>query len=147
MKSKNTPPVILLNMAVSVINERENDVIISQYASRVSDSGAVPMLIPSIEKEQNIETLLDFADGVLFIGGKDYDPQYYGEELHPMTATDRLRPHFDIAFGLCHTIEKSAEIAVKIRSMQPMRRQTMTRPMFEALAKAFNLKLAEKFLR
>jgi rhamnulose-1-phosphate aldolase len=54
---------------------------------------------------------------------------------------------FDIAFGLCHTIEKSAEIAVKIRSMQPMRRQTMTRPMFEALAKAFNLKLAEKFLR
>ena len=100
MKSKNTPPVILLNMAVAVINERENDVIISQYASRVSDSGAVPMLIPSIEKEQNIETLLDLADGVLFIGGKDYDPQYYGEELHPMTATDRLRPHFDIAFGL-----------------------------------------------
>jgi rhamnulose-1-phosphate aldolase len=55
--------------------------------------------------------------------------------------------NFDIAFGLCHTIEKSAEIAVKIRSMQPMRRQTMTRPMFEALAKAFNLKLAERFLR
>ena len=73
MKNKSTPPVILLNMAVDVINARENDVIISQYAQRVSDSGAVPMLIPSIEKEENIETLLDLADGVLLIGGRDYD--------------------------------------------------------------------------
>ena len=99
MKNKSTPPVILLNMAVDVINARENDVIISQYAQRVSDSGAVPMLIPSIEKEENIETLLDLADGVLLIGGRDYDPKEYGEELHPMTGTNRLRPHFDIAFG------------------------------------------------
>ena len=73
MKNKSTPPVILLNMAVDVINARENDVIISQYAQRVSDSGAVPMLIPSIEKEENIETLLDLADGVLLIGGRDYE--------------------------------------------------------------------------
>ena len=80
MKNKNTPPVILLNMAVDVINGRENDVIISQYVERVSDSGAVPMLIPSIEKEQNIETLLDLADGVVFIGGRDYDARDFGEE-------------------------------------------------------------------
>jgi gamma-glutamyl-gamma-aminobutyrate hydrolase PuuD len=99
MKNKITPPVILLNMAVDVINARENDVIISQYVQRVSDSGAVPMLIPSIEKEENIETLLDLADGVVLIGGRDYDPAEYGEEPHPMTGTNRLRPHFDIAFG------------------------------------------------
>ena len=54
---------------------------------------------------------------------------------------------FDETFGLCHTIEKSAEIAVKLRSMQPTKRQTMTKPMFEKLAKAFRLNLAEKFLR
>ena len=40
-------PVILLNMAVDIIDNRENDVIISQYVQRVADSGAVPMLIPS----------------------------------------------------------------------------------------------------
>ena len=99
MKNKNTPPVILLNMAVDVINGRENDVIISQYVERVSDSGAVPMLIPSIEKEQNIETLLDLADGVVFIGGRDYDARDFGEEPHPMAGRNRLRPHFDIAFA------------------------------------------------
>ena len=99
MKNKNTPPVILLNMAVDVINGRENDVIISKYVERVSDSGAVPMLIPSIEKEQNIETLLDLADGVVFIGGRDYDARDFGEEPHPMAGRNRLRPHFDIAFA------------------------------------------------
>ena len=45
-------PVILLNMAVDIINDRENEVIISQYVQRVSDSGAVPILIPSIEKKE-----------------------------------------------------------------------------------------------
>lgn len=92
-------PVILVNMAVDVINYRENEVIISQYVQRVSDSGAVPMLIPSIEKEENIETLLDLADGVLLIGGRDYDPADYGEPAHPETVMNRMRPHFDITFG------------------------------------------------
>ena len=57
------------------------------------------MLIPSIEKRENIETLLDMANGVLLIGGKDYPPSYYGELPHEKTGMDRLRPHFDIAFG------------------------------------------------
>ena len=92
-------PVILLNMAVDIINNRENEVIISQYVQRVSDSGAVPMLIPSIEKEENIETLLDIADGVVLIGGRDYDPADFGELPHPEAGMNRLRPHFDIAFG------------------------------------------------
>ena len=99
MANKNTPPVILLNMAVDVLNGRECEVLISQYARRVSDTGAVPMLIPSLEKRENIETLLDMADGVLLIGGKDYDPRFYGEQPHPKTSLARLRPHFDIAFG------------------------------------------------
>lgn len=86
-------------MAVDIINNRENDVIISQYVQRVSDSGAVPMLIPSIEKMENIETLLDIADGVLLIGGRDYDPADYGEKPHPETMMNRMRPHFDITFG------------------------------------------------
>ena len=98
-KNENTPPVILINMAVDTVNGRECEVLISQYAQRVSDSGAVPMLMPSIEKQGNIETLLDLADGVLLIGGKDYDPRFYGEPPRPETVMTRKRPHFDIAFG------------------------------------------------
>ena len=95
----NRPPVILLNMAVDVVNKWESEIIFSNYVSMVSDAGAVPVCMPSIEKEQNIETLLDIADGVLLIGGKDYHPSYYGQSPHPETDLARKRPHCDIAFG------------------------------------------------
>ena len=97
--SGNHPPVILINMAVNILNGKECDTLKSQYAQRVSEVGAVPMLIPSIEKPEIIDTLLDLADGVLFIGGKDYLPSSYGCEPHPATFLGRLRPHFDIAFA------------------------------------------------
>ena len=45
-----------------------------------------------------------------------------------------------------HTVEKSAEILVKVRSMQPYKRQTIEPDDFRALAKDFNVTLPEKFL-
>ncbi|MDR2509369.1 MAG: rhamnulose-1-phosphate aldolase [Spirochaetaceae bacterium] len=47
---------------------------------------------------------------------------------------------FDETFGLMDTVEKAAEIAVKVRSMGA-KRQTITGDDFTALAKAFNVKL------
>ena len=89
-------PVVLLNMAVDVVKNRECEVLISQYAQRVAASGAIPMPIPSIEDAEITDALLDLADGVLFIGGKDYDPRSYGEAPHPETQMTRLRNGFDI---------------------------------------------------
>ena len=53
---------------------------------------------------------------------------------------------FDMAFGLAHTIEKSAEILVKVRSMTNEKRQTITTESFRALAKDFDVVLPEEFL-
>ncbi len=53
---------------------------------------------------------------------------------------------FDLTFGLMHTAEKSAEILVKMLSMQPNKRQTITPDHFRDLAKAFNVTLPEEFL-
>lgn len=92
-------PVILLNMAVDMHNGRECEILISQYAQRVWDAGAVPMLLPSIEDADFMNSLLGLADGVLLIGGKDYDPHYYGCEREKETDLSRRRPHFDIGFG------------------------------------------------
>ncbi len=44
-----------------------------------------------------------------------------------------------------HTVEKSAEILVKVLSMGG-KQQTITSDNFRALAKAFNVTLLEKFL-
>ena len=53
---------------------------------------------------------------------------------------------FDLTFGLMHTAEKSAEILVKMLSMQPNKRQTIMPDNFRDLAKDFNVTLPEEFL-
>lgn len=53
---------------------------------------------------------------------------------------------FDLTFGLMYTAEKSAEILVKMLSMQPNKRQTITPDNFRDLAKDFNVTLPEEFL-
>jgi len=53
---------------------------------------------------------------------------------------------FDLTFGLLHTVEKSAEILVKILSMTPHKLQTIQPDNFRALAKDFKVSLPEEFL-
>ncbi len=52
---------------------------------------------------------------------------------------------FDQTFGLMHTVEKSAEILVKVLSMGG-KRQTVQPEAFRSLAKRFNVTLPERFL-
>ena len=53
---------------------------------------------------------------------------------------------FDLTFGLAHTVEKAAEILVKVLSITPAKRQTITPPQFRDLARDFKVTLPEKFL-
>jgi rhamnulose-1-phosphate aldolase len=53
---------------------------------------------------------------------------------------------FDLTFGLMHTVEKSAEILVKMLSMRPDKLQTITTKNFRDLAVDFKVTLPEKFL-
>jgi rhamnulose-1-phosphate aldolase len=53
---------------------------------------------------------------------------------------------FDLTFGLMHTVEKAAEILVKMLSMRPDKLQTITAQNFRDLAEEFKVILPEKFL-
>ena len=53
---------------------------------------------------------------------------------------------FDVTFGLMHTVEKSAEILLKVLSVTPNKLQTITADNLRAVAKGFNVKLPERFL-
>ena len=55
-------------------------------------------------------------------------------------------PDFDITFGLMHTIEKAAEIYVKVLSCGKGIRQTITDDNLRAIAKEFGVTLNEDFL-
>lgn len=96
-----------------------------------SGVGVVPWMVPG-GREIAVETskLMEEYDAViwahhgLFCSGED----------------------FDLTFGLAHTIEKAAEILVKVRSMTDHKRQTITPDEFRDLAKSFGVMLPEKFL-
>lgn len=53
---------------------------------------------------------------------------------------------FDLTFGLMHTVEKSAEILIKVLSMSPVKLQTITPDNFRDLAEGFHITLPERFL-
>lgn len=72
---------------------------------------------------------------------KDYDAAVWAHHGLFCAGED-----FDLTFGLMHTIEKSAEILVKVMSIRPDKRQTITPDEFRDLAKDFHVSLPEKFL-
>ena len=72
---------------------------------------------------------------------KDYDVAVWAH--HGMFAAGE---DFDLTFGLMHTVEKSAEILVKMLSMQSCKRQTIMPDDFRNLARDFKVTLPEKFL-
>lgn len=53
---------------------------------------------------------------------------------------------FDSTFGLMHTIEKAADMLIKVLSVRPDKRQTISPQNFRDLAADFNVSLPEKFL-
>lgn len=72
---------------------------------------------------------------------KDYDVAIWAH--HGMFCAGE---DFDLTFGLMHTVEKSAEILVKVLSMTSNKRQTITPQNFRDLAFDFKVTLPEKFL-
>ena len=93
--------------------------------------GVVPWMVPG-GREIGVET------SELM---KSYDIVIWAHHGIVVAGTD-----FDIAFGLAHTAEKSAEILVKTLSMSPKKLQTITPQNFRDLAVDFKVTLPEKFL-
>ena len=53
---------------------------------------------------------------------------------------------FDLAFGLMHTVEKAAEVLVKVLSMSQYKLNTITPEMFRQLNEPFGIQINEDFL-
>src|SRR3712207_5448959 len=54
------------------------------YFDAVLAAGGLPVLLPPVGKEEEIDALLDKVDGVLLTGGLDMDPKRNGQ---PMTTS------------------------------------------------------------
>lgn len=109
-------PLILLNADV----ETEGPLNIlrtrlpAAYGDAVAESGGLPLAVSPTLPPGALREAVARADGVLFIGGADYPPAWYGEPAHPETrevhatraAADRVLAEAALArrvpvFGIC----------------------------------------------
>lgn len=93
--------------------------------------GVVPWMVPG-----GVEIAMKTAELM-----KTYDAAIWAH--HGMFATGET---FDSTFGLIHTVEKAAEILLKVLSIRPDKRQTIEPEQFRQLAVKFNVELPDSFL-
>src|SRR5262249_46532693 len=53
------------------------------YFEAVLTAGGLPVLMPLLGKEPEIDAFLDRVDGFILTGGLDMDPRRYGQPPHP----------------------------------------------------------------
>ena len=53
------------------------------YYDAVSKVGGIPLIIPPLEDDDDLERLLQRVDGMVMVGGADLDPRRDGWMLHP----------------------------------------------------------------
>lgn len=59
----------------------------SRIVSAVVEAGGIPVMLPTDMPEEATRALYASVDGILFPGGGDVDPEFYGAERHPATQT------------------------------------------------------------
>lgn len=68
------------------------------YSDAIFKSGGIPIALQLIRDGEYIKYVCNFADGILFTGGKDIDPRYYGEEIDEKCGEiDNIRDEFEIS--------------------------------------------------
>ena len=80
-----TKPIIGINADFSnATGERPSfTYVASGYYDAISKVGAIPLIIPPMEEDADLEQLLDHLNGLVLVGGADLDPRRDGWMLHP----------------------------------------------------------------
>jgi Predicted glutamine amidotransferases len=69
----------------------------ANYTDAVVRAGGVPVIFPTVADSALASTLIRMVDGVIFSGGPDLDPSYYGETVWNETVeVDTLRDVSDL---------------------------------------------------
>lgn len=66
------------------------------YTEAVGKAGGVPVVIPTVSSPAEAEALLAKVDGIIFSGGEDVTPAWFGEDvLNETVETDPIRDRSD----------------------------------------------------
>lgn len=88
------------------------------YIHSIEKAGGVPMVAPSITDTEAIFRMFEVADGILFTGGEDVHPRYFGEDIEAdnLEISDR-RDNFELKLAE-HALKSNKSILGICRGMQ-----------------------------
>jgi len=66
--------------------QQRADLLPTQYAAAVEETGGVPVLLPPLAQAGAADAVVARLDGLVISGGADVDPGRYAEQAHPRTA-------------------------------------------------------------
>lgn len=150
-------PTHLMNHEVKVLSGKPQNRVI--YHAHPANTIALTFILPVDNEvwtrelwESATECAVVFPEGVCVVpwmvpGGREIAvaTSVYMKECDAVVWTHHglfcSGENFDSTFGLMHTIEKAAEILVKVRSISDKKTQTITRENLEDIAKAFKVTL------
>ncbi|GIO05470.1 gamma-glutamyl-gamma-aminobutyrate hydrolase [Brevibacillus reuszeri] len=88
------------------------------YIDSIYAAGGLPVNIPIISNESNYEDYIDMLDGLLFTGGNDIAPYYFGENpVRELNSMSSIRDEYEFSlfkaayeknmpiFGICRGIQ------------------------------------------
>jgi putative glutamine amidotransferase len=73
-------PVIGLTSSFMIHEDTEKIFLPHSYFEAIRHFGGIPLLIPVLASDDELQFLLDRCDGLLLTGGDDIDPGLFGEE-------------------------------------------------------------------
>ncbi len=86
-------PVIGISCARSASGATQ---LATTYTEAIVRAGGVAVVLPTVASSGEAERLLDILDGIVFSGGEDVSPAWYGESVWNETVhIDTLRDHSD----------------------------------------------------
>jgi len=77
-----------------------NSTVSRSYTDAVARAGGIPVILPQVDNPAAATEILGRLDGILFTGGVDLDPAYYGEQvLNESVEIDSHRDTIDILYA------------------------------------------------
>ncbi|MBQ7139614.1 MAG: gamma-glutamyl-gamma-aminobutyrate hydrolase family protein, partial [Clostridia bacterium] len=70
----------VIGLTHSIQSDEKRLMMPMSYSNVVREAGGTPILLPITRDVEVIAAYAELVDGVLFSGGEDVDPSYYGEE-------------------------------------------------------------------
>ena len=90
-------PIIGVNCDIVQHDTRLKIEVWQNYAQAIERAGGIPILLPPTENDDLVQAQLNVIQGLVLIGGADYDPKLYGSTLHPKTVLiNATRAAYDV---------------------------------------------------